>query len=79
MDLRLRFLESFPATGSDGATYKVRAYERLKAVVGEQWESTGEAEYRLDDGRLVEVDRNETMRIVGSGVQLSPAGARAPA
>ena len=78
MDLRLRFLESFLATGSDGRTHKVRAYDRLAQVPplsggGEQWESTGVAEYRLDDGRLVEVMRDGVLRIAGSEVVLEPA------
>jgi hypothetical protein len=78
MDLRLRFLESFLATGSDGRTHKVRAYDRLVQVPtspggDEQWESTGVAEYRLDDGRLVEVLRDGSLRIAGSDVVLEPA------
>ena len=79
MDLRLQFLESFPATGSDGNSYKVRAYERLApepsiADGGDHWESTGQAEYRLDDGRAVEVRADGTMRIAGTDVLLKTAG-----
>ncbi len=78
MDLRLRFLESFLATGSDGRTYKVRAYDRLVQVPSfpggdEQWESTGVAEYRLDDGRLVKALRDGSLSIAGSEVVLEPA------
>lgn len=76
MDLRLHLLESFTARGSDGAEYKVCAYERMApdyslAQSGEHWESTGQAEYRLADGRRVEV-RDGAMRIAGSGVVLEP-------
>lgn len=75
MDIRLHFLESFNAKGSDGATYKVKGYERMAAEApsthGYQgWESTGVAEYHLEDGRLVDMANDGTMRIVGSNVQL---------
>jgi hypothetical protein len=75
MDLRLHLLDSFVAQGSDGASYKVYAYERMVPLPGlaDQWESSGEAEYRLEDGRLVDVDRDGTLHVVGTDVQLSPA------
>ena len=46
MDKQLRLLDSFPARGADGSTYKVMAYEHLRRVdlssAGlEQWEPTG--------------------------------------
>jgi len=77
MDLRLQFLESFMTRGSDGQDYKVCAYDRLalqEGLVGgmESWESTGQAEYRLTDGRLVEVRKDGSMRISGTDVELSP-------
>ena len=80
MELRLQFLESFPAQGSDGGRYKVCAYERMARDVSvadglERWEPTGVVEYRLEDGRLVEAGRDESMRIAGSSVALT----RAPA
>lgn len=76
MDLRLRLLESFCATGSDGATYKVCAYDRLAPDLSlapgtEGWESTGEVELRLDDGRRVDLQRDGTSFIAGSDVQLT--------
>jgi hypothetical protein len=76
MERKLHLLESFSARGSDGATYKVRAYEHLlrdESVADgrEHWEPTGEAEYRLDGGEAVEVRRDGSMRIPSSGVQLS--------
>ncbi|TWO70881.1 hypothetical protein FN976_13030 [Caenimonas sedimenti] len=74
MDLRLSLLDSFQATGSDGASYKVRAYDRLApdpSLGGEHWESTGEIEYRLDDGRRLEVERGGKARIVGGNVELT--------
>ena len=75
MDLRLQFLESFVARGSDGQTYKVRAYDRLvrdlSIVNGvERWEPAGQAEYRLADGRAVAVGQDGVMRIHGFGVVL---------
>jgi hypothetical protein len=78
MDLRLHLLESFMAKGSDGASYKVCGYELLTPDASlqdgsEHWEPTGQAEYRLADGRLVEVRRNGEMRIAGTDVKLEPA------
>ena len=75
MDRQLHFLESFNATGSDGATYKVCGYEHMvrdESVADglERWESTGEVEYRLDDGSLLETHRDGSMRIERSGVEL---------
>lgn len=80
MERKLHFLESFSAKGSDGATYKVCGYEHLVldeslADGGEHWESTGEAEYRLISGERLEVRRDGSMRIAGSGVQLVRAAA----
>lgn len=75
MDLRLHLLETFMATGSDGASYKVCAYDRLAPDAaladGQHWESTGQVEYRLADNRPVEVSRDGSMRIAGSGVELT--------
>jgi hypothetical protein len=79
MELRLHLLDSFLARGSDGATYKVRAYDRLapdaSLADGEHWESTGVSEYRLEDGRLVEVQADGSMRIARTDVALTPQGA----
>lgn len=78
MELRLHLLDSFLAQGSDGGTYKVRAYERLapdaSLADGEHWESTGVTEYRLDDGRLVDAQPDGSMRIARTGVALTPQG-----
>ena len=76
MDLRLRLLDTFHAAGSDGADYKVCAYDRLAPDPalpdgGEHWESTGEVELRLADGRAVTVQPDGSGRIAGSSVQLS--------
>lgn len=75
MDIRLQLLESFAAKGSDGLRYKVRGYERLSLVPGsaDQWEPTGVAEYRLEDGRHVEVGRDDVMRLAEYGIVLSRA------
>lgn len=80
MELRLQFLESFPVQGSDGASYKVCAYERMardESVADglERWEPTGVMEYRLEDGRLVDAGRDDSMRIAGSSVALTRAAA----
>ena len=83
MDLRLRLLESFRATGSDGVSYKVMAYERLARdeafTDGEHWEPTGQAEYRLADGRMIDVQRDGEMRIAGSDVVLTAESVRTAA
>ena len=73
MDIRLHLLESFPAQGSDRQKYKVCGYERLALVPGsdDQWEPTGVAEYRLDDGRHVEVGKDDVMHVPGAGIVLS--------
>jgi hypothetical protein len=83
MDIRLHLLETFSARGSDGASYKVCAYDRLapdlSAGAGaEAWESTGVVEYRLQDGRLVHGGRDGTLHIVGSDVTLVAAEGVAP-
>lgn len=76
MDRQLRFLESFPAQGTDGARYKVRGYEHLLqdptlADGQAHWQSTGLIEYRLDDGTRVEVVQDGSMRISGTDVVLT--------
>jgi hypothetical protein len=83
MDLRLQFLESFVARGSDGKAYKVCAYDRLaraSVVDGlEHWEPTGQAEYRLAaDGRVVAVGRDGVLRIDGLGVLLDVTSGSSP-
>jgi hypothetical protein len=75
MERQLHFLESFNATGSDGATYKVCGYEHLvrdESVADglERWGSTGEVEYRLADGARVEAHLDGSMRIESSGIEL---------
>jgi hypothetical protein len=75
MDTRLHLLESFAAVGSDGQHYKVCGYERLALVPGnaERWEPTGVAEYRLEDGRHVEIAKDDAMRVSGSNIVLTRA------
>ena len=75
MEKMLHQLESFNTRGSDGNIYVVRGYEhlaRLDAVrdVQGQWEPTGEAEYKLEDGRPVVVDADGMMTIPDSGIRL---------
>jgi hypothetical protein len=75
MEKMLHQLESFSARGSDGKTYGVRGFEhlaRLDAVrdVQGQWEPTGVSEYKLEDGRRVEVARDGTMSIADTDIKL---------
>ena len=84
MDQRLHFLESFTATGSDGMDYKVCGYERMAPEVPfthgiQEWESTGVVEYHLTDGRLVEMERDGMLHIVGTDVTLVPSSERSRA
>ena len=79
METRLHLLESFAAQGSDGKQYLLHGYEHLTRLEGVpdlqgQWEATGVAEYRLADGRRVDVDREGGMTVVDSGVRLERAG-----
>ncbi len=75
MKKKLHLLESFNAKGSDGQNYVVHGYEHLAMVetlsaTPDQWESTGESEYKLADGRRLDVGRDETMTIPDSGIRL---------
>jgi hypothetical protein len=77
MEKMLRRLETFNARGSDGKTYTVEAFEHLARVdvfvdPQGQWEPTGEAEYRLTDGHVVEVEKDGTLRVTGTDVKLQP-------
>lgn len=79
MERKLQLLDSFDAQGDDGLTYRVLGYEHLvrdesSHIDGqEHWQSTGQSEYRLADGRRIEVDRDAVMRIAGTGVALRAA------
>lgn len=77
MDRKLHLLDSFSTRGSDGAIYKVLAYEHMakdESIVDAQdrWEPTGVTEYRLDTGTRVNVAGDGSMHIANSGVQLRP-------
>jgi hypothetical protein len=68
MERKLHLLESFDARATDGRTYKVFGYEHLvrdESIAGaiEHWEPTGVAEYRLADGRRVEMGRDGSIRL----------------
>jgi len=68
MDRKLHLLESFEARGQDGKSYRVFGYEHLvrdESLAGaiEHWEPTGVAEYRLGDGRRVELENDGSVRI----------------
>jgi hypothetical protein len=79
MERKLHLLDSFAARGSDGATYKVRAYEHLvrdesMLVDGrDHWEATGQSEYRLEDGTRVDLFRDGAMRVAGRDLTLRKA------
>jgi hypothetical protein len=78
MNLKLHLLESFEARAADGSTVKVRGYERMvedpTITDGqEHWQSTGVVEYRLDDGAVVAVDKDGTMRVANTGRELKRA------
>jgi hypothetical protein len=76
MNIKLQLLESFNAQGVDGATYKVRGYERMVEDPNlhdgqEHWQSTGVVEYRLDDGTLLDVRPDGTLRVAATGRELA--------
>ena len=67
MDRKLHLLESFTARGPDGQTCKVFGYEHLVrdetfAGPDEHWEPTGVSEYRLADGRRVDLADDGSFR-----------------
>lgn len=75
MDKQLRRLETFTAHGSDGSLYTVHGFEHL-AHVGtltggqEQWEPTGQVEYKLDTGEMVQVHRDGRMELADGRISL---------
>ena len=78
MDKQLRLLDSFQARGADGAAYKVMAYEHLRRVDlmssgAEQWEPTGQTEYRLASGERVDLMGDGSWRVLPSGMTLRAA------
>lgn len=85
MELRLHLLDTFMAEASDGATYKVRAYERMAPNVSldgadDSWEPTGVTEYRLEDGRVLAAQPDGSLRVAAGGdLVLKPTPARAVA
>jgi hypothetical protein len=83
MDKKLHLLDSFEAEGTDGARYKVMAYEHLRRVDlvadgQDHWESTGLSEYRLPTGERVDVAPDGAMRVVSTGLELHPARSDPP-
>jgi hypothetical protein len=78
MDKQLRLLDSFPVRGADGTSYKVMAYEHLRRVElasggGDQWEPTGQTEYRLASGERVDPLDDGAWRVVPTGQTLQSA------
>jgi hypothetical protein len=77
VDKKLQLLDSFQAQGTDGASYKVMAYEHLRRVDlladgQDHWEPIGVTEYRLASGERVDVAKEGVMRVVPTGVELRP-------
>ena len=75
MEKRIHRLETFTARGSDGKTYSVHGYEhqrRLDTFSADpgQWEPTGVSEYKLPDGRHVELADDGTLQVAGSDLRL---------
>lgn len=75
MEKKLHLLETFNAQGSDGKPYVVHGYEHLARVetlsaMPEQWEPTGDAEYKLADGRHVEMNGENQLYVPDTGVKL---------
>lgn len=75
MEKTLRRLETFNARGNDGKVYAVYGYEHLaridpRTAPQDQWEPTGQAEYKLADGRHIDVERDGAMRVAGSDLLL---------
>jgi hypothetical protein len=76
MDKKLHLLETIPVRGDDGNSYVVHGYEHLVRLdgmpdLGDQWEPTGQAEYKLANGERVDVDKSGTMVIAKTGVKLA--------
>ena len=73
MTKRLQLLESTAMQGDDGQRYTVRAYEHVEALDWDpaaRMEPTGVIEYKLEDGRRVNVDRGGRMTVADTGVAL---------
>ena len=75
MDRQFHLLDTFPAKGSDGATYKVCAYEHLRRDETvhdgqERWLPTGVTELRLASGEQVDPKPDGSMVIAHTGVTL---------
>ncbi len=75
MEKKLHLLESFNAQGSDGKAYVVHGYEHLAMVetlsaMPDQWEPTGVSEYKLADGRRVDMQRDDSLTIHDTDIRL---------
>lgn len=82
MDRKLHLLDSFAASGADGQTYKVCAYEHLVKDLSlptdatEHWEPSGIMEYRLENGASVEELADGSLRVRGTELALMPIDRR---
>ncbi|MBL0726643.1 hypothetical protein [Piscinibacter sp. HJYY11] len=82
MEHKLHLLDSFPARGADGQTYKVCAYEHLvkdqslQTDGQEHWEPNGAVEYRLAGGESVDELADGSLRVRNSDLTLTPVGSR---
>lgn len=75
MEKMLHRLETFTARGSDGKTYEVHGYEHMARVdlIADpqgQWEPTGQVEYKLADGRHLDVVEDGVLRLAAADLQL---------
>ena len=84
MDKKLQRLETHRLAGDDGQAYVVHGYEHLTRLDGtpdgvDQWEPTGQFEYKLADGTPLQVHADGSMTISRSGVRLAPVRSAEPA
>jgi hypothetical protein len=76
MDRKLHLLETFVARDEHGASYKVFGYEHLVPSPASpdlplNWEPTGVAEYKLEGGEHVDLERDGTLRVATTGLRLN--------
>lgn len=76
MDKKLQRLETHRLVGDDGQTYVVHGYEHLARLDGtpafaDQWEPTGQFEYKLADGTPLQAHGDGSLTIPRSGVRLA--------
>ena len=79
MPYRLHMLDSYPAVDGSGRSHTVRAYEhqveleRLTTDGRSHWEPTGEVEYRLEGGEVLEPQADGSWRGRTTALHVRPA------